>query len=147
MDTRLILDDPDRIGAFVAERIGRVRPWWGHSAIGLEVNGELVAGAVFENYFPGKSLEGHVAALPGCRWAHPVFVQACFEYAFVQLGVKHLYGHVSTHNLASQRMVEHLGFKRKCVLEGAIEDGDLIIYVMQPEDCRYLEADHVSSQS
>lgn len=143
MNTRIILDDPDRVGSFVKERIGRRAPWFDIKAIGHERDGELIAGVVYEDY-TGNAIQGHVAAEHGSRWMTPSFLWACFYYPFKQLGVRCMYGQVSAANLAAQRLDEHLGFKRLAVLEGAAPGGeDLIIYVMRPEECRFLELCHV----
>lgn len=145
MSTRLILDDPERVGVFVAERIARRSPWFKAQAIGVEQNGQLVGGVVFEN-FTGRSIEIHVAGT-GKRWMTRRFIWAVFYYAFKQLGAEFLYGYVDSSNLDAQRLDEHLGFKRVAVLEGAANHGDLIVYQMKAEDCRFLDLYHVPDQS
>lgn len=148
MNTRLILDDPDRVAAFVGERIGRPHPWWKKAAIGIERGGELLAGVVFENW-TDRSVEAHIAALPGRRWARPDFFAVCFRYAFLQLDVEIMYAHVRASNIDCCRLVEHLGFREVVILEGAAVRDDLIIYAIRRSECRYLamESHHVPAKS
>jgi RimJ/RimL family protein N-acetyltransferase len=47
---------------------------------------------------------------------------------------------VEASNLPARRFDEHLGFQQEAVLQGAASDGgDVILYVMRRENCRYLE--------
>lgn len=110
--------------------------------IGLEKDGEMVAGVVYSDWC-GTNIWAHVAAIPGRRWmtpsAYKKFTHACFHYPFVYLGVNRMTGWVEANNLEARRFDEHLGFKQEAVLRGAARDGgDVIIYVMFREDCRYV---------
>ena len=110
----------------------------GMTAIGLERDGELIAGVVYEGINPHNAWM-HVAAKPGARWLTRAYLTACFAYPFVQCGVKRVRGYVSATNLQARRFDEHLGFKPEAVLEGAAADGgDVVIYVMPRKDCRYV---------
>jgi RimJ/RimL family protein N-acetyltransferase len=111
----------------------------GMRAIGLRKNGELVAGAVFEG-FNGRNLWAHIAAVPGARWLNRDFLRACFAYAFGVCGVSRVSGYVDESNRAARRFDEHLGFREEARLRGAGADGgDVIVYVMWRQDCRFLE--------
>lgn len=143
MNTRLVLDDCMRVGAFVAPLIGYRGPWFEISAIGLERDEELVAGVVYEDY-TGKAVQAHIAGKPGRKWMTPRFLWAIFYYPFKQLGVDRIYCFVSSSNAESMRLAEHLGFKVHSVLEGAARDGnDMIIYSLHRDECRFLELYHV----
>ncbi|WP_174549076.1 GNAT family N-acetyltransferase [Roseateles chitosanitabidus] len=106
-------------------------------AIGLRRDGELVAGVIFEG-FNGRNLWMHVASKPGRRWLNREYLSACFRYAFVDCGVERVSGYVEASNLDARRFDEALGFKEEARLKGAAQDGgDVILYVMRREDCRY----------
>ena len=77
----IVYDAPDRVAAFVGARCGTaiVAPF---TALGLERNGKLVAGCVF-NVFTGPDIQVTVAALPGAITR--AFVRACGAYVFGQL--------------------------------------------------------------
>lgn len=110
----------------------------GMTGIGLERNANLIAGVVYEGINPYNAWM-HVAAEPGARWLTRAYLRACFAYPFVQCGVKRVRGYVNASNLQARRFDEHLGFVQEAVLEGAAADGgNVIIYVLQKEDCRYV---------
>lgn len=110
----------------------------GMVAIGLEKNGALVAGVVYEgiNRFNAWM---HVAAAPGARWLTRHYLRACFGYPFLTCGVERVRGYVSASNMAARKFDEHLGFEQEAVLHGAAADGsDVIIYVMPKARCKYV---------
>ena len=105
------------------------------TAIGLERNGELVAGVIYEG-FNGCNVWMHVA-IPGR--ITPSFLRYAFHYPFVELGCTQVTGYVEASNSRARRFDEHLGFKPEAVLRGAASDGgDVILYRMTREDCRYV---------
>jgi RimJ/RimL family protein N-acetyltransferase len=112
----------------------------GMVGIGLERDGELIAGVIYEG-FNGKNIWMHVAAVPGKRWLVRSYLKACFVYPFVQCGVDRVSGYVNASNLEARRFDEHLGFKEEATLQGAAADGgDVIIYVMRKKGCRYVDS-------
>lgn len=136
-----IISNPARVWAYVRNYIP-VPVVAGMKGLGLERDGELIAGVLYEGY-NGVNVWMHVATTPGKKWTME-FLRYCFYYPFVELGCKRVSGYVEDSNEAAKRFDEHLGFTREAVLRGAAADGgDVILYVMRREDCRYLsEADH-----
>jgi RimJ/RimL family protein N-acetyltransferase len=107
-------------------------------AIGVEEDGVLIAGTVFNNY-TGASIDMHVAAISGKRWATPTVLCCAFAYPFAQLKCNRVTGPVREDNLVSRRFVEHLGFKQEGLMRRGCEDGtNLILYGMLREECRWL---------
>ena len=107
--------------------------------IGLEENGQLIAGVVF-NLYTGPSICMHVAAEPGKRWLTRDYLFRCFAYPFLQLKCNRITGLVRVDNFAAQKFDEHLGFKREGIMRRAATDGtDFIVYGMLKEECRWLE--------
>lgn len=106
--------------------------------VGLERDGELVAGVLYEG-FNGRNVWMHVAATPGARWMTRDYLHFAFEYPFDQMGVEMVRGYVNAGNLAAVKFDEHLGFQKEAVLKGAASDGnDVFIYVMRRDGCKYL---------
>lgn len=140
---RIVWDDPDRIMRFVAERTGEER-YRDFSAIGLERDGELVAGVVYQLYTgPGGSILMHVASDGSREWLSRAYLAACFRYPFVQMQCRRITGLVRADNTAAQRFDEHLGFRREGLLRQGCTDGaDMILYGMLASECRYLEGKH-----
>lgn len=95
-----------------------------------------VAGALYEGY-NGASVIVHLAKLPGSILTHD-FLWFGSYYPFVQLGVKKLISPVESTNLRSRKFIEHYGFTLEATLKDAAEDGDLLLYTMTKEDCRWL---------
>lgn len=108
--------------------------------IGMAKAGVLIAGVAYDRY-NGASVCMHVAA-EGKHWLSRSFLTACFDYPFNTLGVKKILGLVDSSNLKARRFDEHLGFQQEAVLKDAAPSGDLIVYSMTREQCRYLELYH-----
>lgn len=107
--------------------------------IGLEEDGELIAGVVFDQY-SGPGIVIHVAAVPGKRWMNRDFLFRVFAYPFLQLHCKRVTGLVRVDNLPAQKFDEHLGFKREGLIRSACTDGtDMILYGMLASECKFLE--------
>jgi RimJ/RimL family protein N-acetyltransferase len=133
-----IISNPTRVYDFVT-RFMPMQPVGGMKGIGLEKDGELVAGVLYEG-FNGRNVWMHVAAEPGRKWAVPEFIRYAFHYPFNELGVERVSGYVASGNKRAVKLDEHLGFQREAVLEGAAEDGsDVWIYVMRRHNCRFLK--------
>jgi RimJ/RimL family protein N-acetyltransferase len=134
---RIILDEADRVGEFVLSFSGGGYTPGRGSAIGLEENGTLIAGVLFDSY-NGASVCMHVAALPGARWMTKQYLGVCFAYPFRQLHVNKILGLVGSANFPARRFDEHLGFQLEATLPAAHPDGDLLIYTMTESQCRWL---------
>lgn len=133
-----IVGDVARVLAFVREHMP-MSACQGMKGLGLEREGQLVAGTLYEG-FNGTNVWMHIAAAPGGKWLNREFLRYCFEYPFNEMEVSRVSGYVSASNAAAIRFDEHLGFQREATLRGAAPDGgDVFIYVMRREDCRYLK--------
>jgi RimJ/RimL family protein N-acetyltransferase len=135
MTTRIV-SDPARVWAYCKQYIP-IPVVSGMKGLGLERDGELVAGVVYEGY-NGTNVWMHVATTPGKKWTME-YLRYCFYYPFEEMGCKRVSGYVEASNEAARRFDEHLGFQQEAVLRGAATDGgDVILYVMQKDDCRYI---------
>lgn len=141
---RIVLDQRERVAAWVTGQLsGVVRSDPDAYAIGVEEDGELVAGISYDNWSK-RNIFMHVAALPGKNWVTRELLWHAFNYAFNVAGVDRITGPVRETNGAARKFDEHLGFTEECRLKGAEEDGsDMIMYCMWKRDCRYLGADYV----
>jgi hypothetical protein len=126
-----------RVCAWVGERINEGK-FDDAVGLGLEKDGELVAGVVFNEY-SGTSINIHVAAEPGKRWMNRDFLFRVFAYPFLQLHCRRVTGLVRVDNLPAQKFDEHLGFVREGLIRSACADGtDMILYGMLASECRFL---------
>ena len=137
MTKKIIIDDQRVFDFVTTQGVGLVRSA-AQQGIGLEQDGKLVAGVIYDDYNT-SNVWMHVAAIPGKQWLNREFLYACFAYPFLQLNVKRVSGWVESSNADARRFDEHLGFRKEAVLEGAARDGgDVIIYRMFKEECRYV---------
>jgi RimJ/RimL family protein N-acetyltransferase len=135
MTTRIV-SDPAQVWAYCKQYIP-IPVVSGMKGLGLERDGELIAGVVYEG-FNGNNVWMHVATTPGKKWTME-YLRYCFYYPFEELGCKRVSGYVEASNEVARRFDEHLGFQQEAVLRGAATDGgDVILYVMRREDCRYV---------
>jgi RimJ/RimL family protein N-acetyltransferase len=132
-----IVTDTERISLFVAGILG-IEPWSQCRAIGLEKDGKLVAGVVYD-YYTGANICLHIAAVPGRRWLTKEFLWFMFFYPFEQLGVKRITGIIPESNVDSRKFAQGLhGATLEARLKDAHPDGDMLIFRMFKEDCMYL---------
>ena len=137
MTTRII-SNPARVYDFVSQFMPMAMVA-GMKGIGLEKDGELIAGALYEG-FNGQNVWAHLAGKPGKRWMNRQFLWYGFHYPFNEMGVKRISGYVNASNTEARRLNEHFGYQEEARLKGAAPDGgDVILYVMWRENCRFLE--------
>ena len=136
----IIANQHERVGLWACNILGATFNKESSVCFGLEEDGELIAGVIFDNYRV-KSIAMHVAAI-GKRWLCREFLWACFDYPFRQLNVNKVIGYVSEDNLDAQRFDEHLGFTIEAIIKDADQGGDVLIYTMTKEQCRFLEIKH-----
>lgn len=127
--------DAHIVGPWVCERAGGTWVPGRGTAIGKVKDGQLVAGVLYEDY-NGANVVCHIAGNPG--WACRQFLGLIFDYPFNQLGVRRITVPVDSTNAASIKLVEHMGFALESTLTQATPDGNLLLYVMFKEQCRYL---------
>jgi RimJ/RimL family protein N-acetyltransferase len=134
---QLITDQHGRVAAWVAARAGcSEHAWAEYTTIGLEREGELVGGVVFES-FTGTNANIHVAG-SGPFWMTRAFLFAVFDYAFNQLKLKRLTGYVEAANERALDFDRKLGFVDEAVLKDAMPSGDVVILCMRAEHCRFI---------
>lgn len=88
MPTRII-SNPARVYAYVAA-LTPMQMSAGMKGIGLEKDGELIAGVLYEG-FNAHNVWMHVASHRPGRWLQREYLRTCFEYPFLQVGVKRAY--------------------------------------------------------
>lgn len=132
----LVYGQDARVGAWVCERTGGLYSPIDSNTIGLEKDGKLIAGVVFDQY-NGRSIAMHVAGEG--RWCTREFRNAAFGYAFKFLAVAKVIGLVDSSNDRARKLDEHLGFRLEARIADAAPSGDLLLYTMTAAECRHLE--------
>lgn len=134
--SRIIDNQHARVGRWVIERIGGIFHKQGSAAIGLEHEGKLIAGVLFDGYSE-RAVNIHLACdKPLTR----EFIWFCFYYAFEQLRVKKLLGMVESTNEKALRLNKKLGFVHEHTIKDGSKSGDMVILSMTREQCKWLNA-------
>lgn len=134
----VVYDPKEKIAKWVWERLGE-EDSGGSAAVGLERDGELIAGVVF-NMYTGASVSMNVAAVPGKDWLNREFLFRSFAYPFLQLRCYRATALVKVNNDVSIKFVEALGYQREGLLRRAHIDGsDMFVYGMLREECRWIK--------
>jgi RimJ/RimL family protein N-acetyltransferase len=107
----------------------------GTTCIGLERQGELVAGTAYD-FCNGASIVASIAI------AGPItrkWLWFIFAYPFIQLKANVIIGLISGDNQKSIHLAERMGFKSACDIPHADPSGLLCVYTMHRDDCRFLK--------
>jgi L-amino acid N-acyltransferase YncA len=126
--------DKNFVGPWLAKELDMVWTAENSSTIGWVENGELVNGVWYED-FNGKSVTCHIVLK---KPLNRTFLAIIFDYPFIQLGVSKIIGPVKSNNHKSMNLVTRFGFKEEARLLDAFPNADLIFFVMNKEDCRFL---------
>lgn len=130
----MICVDKSLVGPWLAKELDMVWTPENSSTIGWIENDELVNGVWYED-FNGKSVTCHIVLK---KPLNRTFLAIIFDYPFIQLGVSKIIGPVKSNNQKSINLVTKFGFKEEARLLEAFPDADLIFFVMNKEECRFL---------
>jgi RimJ/RimL family protein N-acetyltransferase len=139
--SRIVCHDHNRVGVWVMSRCDS--EWFAGRGVTLALeddNGNLIAGCVFEQY-NGNNMFIHAACRPGTSLTEE-YLHACFHFCFIENSCRRISCVVDQSNQACQRFVQRVGWAEECRLVGAgLNDGDLVIYKMTPNECKWLSED------
>lgn len=122
------------IGAWVADRIAGKFYSETSSAIGLEKDGAIVAGVIYENW-NRASIFCHIAIEARLTKA---YLKAIFDYPFNVCNVKKIIVPVVSNHVKSIKLVTNMGFTEEARIVDGSQDGDIIFLTMTRENCRFL---------
>jgi RimJ/RimL family protein N-acetyltransferase len=123
---------------WIASKTGEFNCFGTDIGIGWRKNGQIVAGVAYANW-NGVNVECHIASDGLKRWLTKQYLWTIFDYPFNQLGVNRITVCVGEGNTDSRRFVEHLGFIIEARLKGAHPTGDILIFCMKRQDCRFIQ--------
>lgn len=135
MSQTILVNDP-RVEPFVREK-AKTGVFTNYSSIGLERDGEVIAGCVY-NLFNGVSCHVSIAAKCGSRWCSRGIIRVMMGYALVGMNLKRITATVAESNKVSCKFVEKLGFVLEAKLIDSEPDGALCVYRMLKSECRWL---------
>jgi RimJ/RimL family protein N-acetyltransferase len=100
----------------------------------LKKNGEFVAGVIYENW-NRRSITCHIAISGRLT---PRYLAVIFDYPFNVCDVKKIIVPVDATNSKSVTLVEKMGFTEEARIKDGMANGDMILYTLAKEDCKYL---------
>ena len=103
-------------------------------SIGLKQNGEFVAGVIYENW-NRRTITCHIAISGRLT---PRYLAVIFDYPFNMCKVKKIIVPVDATNSKSVTLVEKMGFTEEARIKDGMADGDMILFTLAKEDCKYL---------
>ena len=109
-------------------------------AIGIEENGEIIAGCVYNDY-RGYAMHVSIASTTP-RWATRGNLYALFAYPFLQLNVKRLTAYTGLSMASVRTFLVRLGFVQEGVIREGFVDDDCVVYGMLRGECRWLRTHH-----
>jgi RimJ/RimL family protein N-acetyltransferase len=134
--TDLVFDQKERVGAWVAAKVGQKADWGSFYAMGVESGGNIIAGVVFNN-FNGSNATCHIAISKYTKAIIPLFEAVC-DYAFNRCKLNRLTGMVPSNEPAVLAFDKHLGFEEEFIMKHGAPDADMHVLVMWPDKCRWL---------
>ena len=123
------------VGNWVAARVNGQYFEAASQAIGIEKDGKIIAGVIYENWNQ-VSIWCHIA-IEGRLTKK--YLWTIFDYPFKQIGAKKIIVPVSSSNEKSLRLVGKMGFVEEARIKDARPDGNMVFLVMDRENCRFLE--------
>ncbi len=107
------------------------------TGIGVEREGKIIAGVVY-NEWNGVNCNMHVAAVPRSNWLTRNGLWYWFDYPFNQLKVNRVTALIDVANEDAIRLNEGVGFIYETRISKAAPGGDMLVYRMFREDCKWL---------
>lgn len=131
----LVFNQNERVANYlIKKKAGNI--FHNYQAIGVEKDGELIGGVIYDSFESGYRCAMSCAGETG--WLSRKALNIFFDYPFNQLKVKVITATAISGNVDSCRVLEGCGFKEKARIPDASANGDLIIYAMYRKDCKYL---------
>lgn len=127
--------DPDLVGPWVCQRTNGTWVKDRGSVIGKVKDGQMVAGVLYEDW-SGTNLVCHIAG--ESDWADRYFLAVIFDFPFNQQGAKRITAPVCSSNAKSIALLIKMGFNLEAKLLGATAKGDLLLFSMFKDNCKYI---------
>ena len=134
----IVTNIDDYVKAWVAKRIG-INGFGPSTAIGVQRDGQLIAGAVFHDYRPKNGqIEASIAS-DSPRWATRSVLYSLFAYPFIQCDANRLLVTCDESNDKAMKMNKQLGFTPEGILRQMYYPNDAIIFGMLKDECKWLK--------
>jgi RimJ/RimL family protein N-acetyltransferase len=135
----LVFGKDEEVGKWVAAQLGMDdEAFYPCTAIGIEKEGKLIAGVVYNNYQPELLIEMSIASLDK-RWATRHNIKAFFRYPFIQLGLERVQTLCKAADKGVVMFNKRLGFTPEGYHRKAFHGGhDAISWSMLKPECKWI---------
>lgn len=127
--------DQRSISRFLCPRIGMPMENM-HGIASLDETGAII-GAVGYSDWMDRSVQMHCAG--SGNWLTRAFLWAVFDYPFHVAGKDVVIGLVGSGNARALKLNQRLGFRIDGRIEGAHDDGALVVMSMRRGECRWIK--------
>ena len=138
----IVTNIDDYVRAWVAKRIG-ITGFGPSTAIGVQKDGQLIAGAVFHDYRDGQVEASLSADSP--KWATRSVLFSLFAYPFIQMDANRLLVTCDESNKKAMKMNRQLGFTPEGILRQMYYPNDAIIFGMLKDECKWITKKEISN--
>lgn len=98
---------------------------------------DRISAAVLYEGANGASILLHCTG-EGRDWLNREFLWYVFHYPFEELGVRKIISPVESTNEACIRFIKHIGFNLEATLKDASPKGNLLLFTLERENCKWL---------
>ena len=128
----------DVFGPWFCEQLANGLKWFPGKGetIGLVDNDRRPIACCMYEGWNGASVSVHLVGLG--NWLNKEFLWYCFHYPFEELKVTKILAPIESDNFRSIRFTKHIGFSLEATLKDASPKGDLLIFSMTKDQCRWL---------
>ncbi len=132
----IITNVDDYVRAWVAKKLG-INSFGPSTAIGIQKNGELIAGCVYHDYRDGQ-IESSLASSTK-SWANRSVLYSLFAYPFLQVKANRLLVTCAENNEKAMKMNRQLGFVPEGILRELYYPNDGIVWGMLKQECKWIK--------
>lgn len=133
---QIVVGEDQVFGPWLMEKTGGQWVPGRGSTIGL-LGESGISGCAYYTDCNRASIVLHCAG-EGRNWLSREFLWFAFYYPFEQLQVRKIISPVESWNTDCKRFIENLGFTLEATLKNCSPGGDLLLYTLAKEDCRWL---------
>jgi RimJ/RimL family protein N-acetyltransferase len=133
----ILFDHPEHVQRLAEASTARFDPSDVRCIARVGPDRELLGGMLVTD-FTGASVALHVAGFTP-TWLSRDLLWTVFHYVFVQLGCVKAFTQVEEANQKSILFCERLGFLVECRVRDVFPTGDLIVFGMYRNQCRWLD--------
>lgn len=139
-----MLGADDYVAQWVAQRIGglSLHDMVPFSAIGVEAEGQLIAGAVFNIWQPSFGSIHLTLAATNKHWLNRRIIRALLSYPFSQIGCQRVTALIAKKNKRVRKEAERFGFVMEGVMRKGFGSQDCVIYGLLKDDIKHWLGDH-----